>query len=51
MPRKWNKQAKFIVTVEFIDWKMAPLPQAAVSLNSRNLSSARMVASATESFP
>ena len=51
MPLRWNRQARFMVTVEFMDWKMAPLPQAAVSWNSRNLSSARIVASATESLP
>ena len=51
MPRSLNIVARFIVMVEFIDWKMAPLPQAAVSLYSRNLSSPSIVASATESLP
>ena len=30
IPLRWNRQARFIVTVEFIDLKMAPPPQAAV---------------------
>jgi hypothetical protein len=51
MPFRWNRHARFMVTVEFMDWKMAPLPQAAVEPNSRNLSSAFIVASATESLP
>ena len=40
-----------MVIVEFIDWKIAPLPQAEVSPNSRNLSRARIVDSAVESLP
>ena len=51
IPFRWNRQARFMVTVEFIDWKMAPLPQAAVEPNWRNLSRAIIVASATESLP
>ena len=33
MPRNLNRQARFIVTVEFIDWNIAPEPHALVSLN------------------
>ena len=51
IPFRWNSVARFIVTVEFIDWKMAPEPQAAVEPNWRNLSMATIVASATESLP
>ena len=51
IPFRWNSVARFIVTVEFIDWKMAPEPQAAVEPTWRNLSIATIVDSATESLP
>ena len=30
IPLRWNMHPRFMVTVEFIDWKMAPDPHIAV---------------------
>ena len=34
IPFRWNITPRFMVTVEFIDWKIAPEPQSMVSFFS-----------------
>ena len=51
MPRSLNRQPKFIVTVEFIDWKMAPDPTMRVFFFSRIVSTLFTTASALLSLP
>jgi len=51
MPFSLKMQPRFIVTVEFIDWKMAPLPQRVVSFFSRIVSTAFTLGTVDESFP
>ena len=51
MPRSLKRQARFMVMLEFMLWKIAPLPQATVLFAWRNLSRLCIVASATESLP
>src|SRR5690606_11121125 len=51
MPVMLNMVDKFMVTVEFIDLKMAPEPIKAVSFFSRTISVASIMALETLSFP
>ena len=44
-------QERFIVTVEFIDWKMEPEPMSVVSRFSRRMSMLWTTASAVLSLP
>ena len=50
-PLRWKMVARFMVTVEFIDWKMAPLPSSVVSFFSMQVVCASMTALADESLP
>ena len=51
MPRRRKMQERFIVTVEFIDWKMEPEPMSVVSRFSRRMSMLWTTASAVLSLP
>ena len=51
MPFRWKMVERFIVTVEFIDWKMAAEPTRVVSFFSIIVSCDSMVALADESLP
>ena len=41
IPLSLNMQSRFMVTVEFIDWNMAPEPHIVVSFFSRIMSTVR----------
>lgn len=51
MPRRLKMVERFIVTVEFIDWKMLPEPTSTVLCFSRMTSAPWMTASALLSLP
>ena len=51
IPFSLKIQSRFIVTVEFIDWKMAPLPQRVVSFFSLIVSTALTTGTVEESLP
>ena len=51
MPFRWKMVERFIVTVEFIDWKMAAEPTKVVSFFSKMVSCESMTALAEESLP
>ncbi len=51
IPLSLNMQSRFMVTVEFMDWKMAPEPQRVVSFFSRITSTAFTTGTAEESLP
>ena len=51
MPLRWKITPRFIVTVEFIDWKMAPEPHSIVSFFSTILEMDLYTASAVLSLP
>ena len=51
MPFRWKMVERFIVTVEFIDWKMAAEPTKVVSFFSNMVSCESMTALADESLP
>ena len=50
-PRRPKMVLRFIVTVEFMDRKMKPLPSNAESCFSRMISAASMTGAADESLP
>ena len=51
MPRRLKITERFIVTVEFIDWKMLPEPTIAVFLLARMMSIPSITGAALLSLP
>ena len=51
IPLSLNMHPRFMVTVEFIDWKIAPEPHMVVSFSALIVSIDRTTGSAEESFP
>ena len=51
MPRRWKIVLRFIVTVEFIDWKISPDPSIAESCFSSMMRAASTTGRAEESLP